>query len=363
MRRRGNSDSVSDIQPIHHVNSHSTREAYNQRSNSIAAGGSVTATQPAGTGIQGSSSTLIEASNLSKHYGRTVALDQVSVELPRSSIGLLGPNGAGKSTFLKLMLGLSNPTGGDLRVFNRDVTREPLEVRRRIGYMPESDCLAMDTTAFDFVRHMAEVSGLPATDARLRAADMLYLCGLDEERYRMIREFSTGMKQRVKLAQALVHDPDLVFLDEPTNGLDPSGHEDMLALIRRIYDELGIAVVLSSHVLEDIERVCDYVMMIDSGKLIGSGYLADLMDTQQEITIEIDGDFSAFEREMAAYQIALESRDGFISIKYEDESVFDAVRDAAVESGVAIRSLAARRTSLEEFYIGVVEANQAEAAD
>lgn len=305
---------------------------------------------------------LIHSSSLSKHYGQTVALDQVSVDLPHASIGLLGPNGAGKSTFLKLMLGLSYPTAGDLRVFGRDVASEPLEVRRRIGYMPESDCLAMDTTAFDFVRHMAEVSGLPSTDARLRAADMLYLCGLAEERYRMIREFSTGMKQRVKLAQALVHDPDLVFLDEPTNGLDPSGHDEMLTLIRRIHDELGIAVVLSSHVLEDIERVCDYVMMIDSGRLIGFGYLTELMDTKQEITLEVDGDLAAFSRAMQSREIEPVLKDGRFSITYADEVIFDIIRDSAVDSGVAIRSLAARRTSLEEFYIDVVETSQAERA-
>jgi ABC-2 type transport system ATP-binding protein len=307
--------------------------------------------------------TLISSESLSKHYGRTVALDKVTVDLPNASIGLLGPNGAGKTTFLKLMLGLSRPTEGRLRVFGRDVETDPLEVRRRIGYMPESDCLATDTTAFDFVRHMAEVSGLPTTDARLRAADMLYLCGLDEERYRMIREFSTGMKQRVKLAQSLVHDPDLIFLDEPTNGLDPAGHEEMLNLIRRIHDELGIAVVLSSHVLEDVERVCDYVMMIDSGRLIGSGYLADLMDTRQEITLEIDGDTAAFTAAMSARQFEPAVNDGLLSISHDDDAAFDAIRDAAVESGVAIRSLAARRTSLEEFYIDVVETSRTEQAE
>lgn len=302
---------------------------------------------------------LINATTLSKHYGQTVALDQISAELPHASIGLLGPNGAGKSTFLKLMLGLSQPTSGDLMVFGQDVRRNPMEIRRRIGYMPESECLAMDTTAFDFVRHMGEVSGLPATDARLRAADMLYLCGLDEERYRMIREFSTGMKQRVKLAQALVHDPDLVFLDEPTNGLDPSGHDEMLRLIRRIHDELGIAVVLSSHVLEDIERVCDFVMMIDGGSLISTGYLSDLMDTRQEITLEIDGDTESFIAGISKRGYEASSSNGVLSVGYLNEEVFDAIRDEAVDSSVAIRSLVTRRTSLEEFYIDVVEQHQA----
>jgi ABC-2 type transport system ATP-binding protein len=320
----------------------------------------LTATAETANAVQSDNEPLIFATTLSKHYGQTVALDQISVELPHASIGLLGPNGAGKSTFLKLMLGLSKPTSGELSVFGQDVERNPMEIRRRIGYMPESDCLAMDTTAFDFVRHMGEVSGLPATDARLRAADMLYLCGLDEERYRMIREFSTGMKQRVKLAQALVHDPDLVFLDEPTNGLDPSGHHEMLTLIRRIHDELGIAVVLSSHVLEDIERVCDFVMMIDGGRLISTGYLSDLMDTRQEITLEIDGDSEAFSDGIRKRGYEISGVNGVLNVVYLDDSVFDAIRDSAVDSGVAMRSLVTRRTSLEEFYIDVVEQHQAE---
>jgi ABC-2 type transport system ATP-binding protein len=320
----------------------------------------VTATRNRPTERRTPQNALIQTTSLSKQYGRTAALDRISIDIPHASIGLLGPNGAGKTTFLKLMLGLSNATSGELRVLGHDVQAEPLEVRRRIGYMPESDCLATDTTAFEFVRHMGEVSGLPSNDARLRAADMLYLCGLDEERYRMIREFSTGMKQRVKLAQALVHDPDLVFLDEPTNGLDPAGHDEMLTLIRRIYDELGIAVVLSSHVLEDIERVCDYVMMVDSGRLIGSGYLSDLMDTKREITMEIDGDVSMFTGALQSRSIEPRVSGLLLTIPYESDTVFDIVRDTAVETGASIRSLGARRTSLEEFYIDVVETSQAE---
>jgi ABC-2 type transport system ATP-binding protein len=322
-------------------------------------GGLVTATDTRTSQPASTKTTLIETTELTKHYGQTVAVDRINVELPRTSIGLLGPNGAGKSTFLKLMLGLTDPTSGELRVLGHDVRAEPLEVRRRIGYMPESDCLATDTTAFEFVRHMAEVSGLPSNDARLRAADMLYLCGLDEERYRMIREFSTGMKQRVKLAQALVHDPDVVFLDEPTNGLDPEGHDEMLTLIRRIYDDLGIAVILSSHVLEDIERVCDFVMMIDNGRLIGSEYLANLMDSKREITIEIDGDVDRFVTALSAQNLEITRNGQLLSVAFDDDAAFDIIRDTAVDTNTALRSLGTRRTSLEEFYIDVIETHQA----
>jgi ABC-2 type transport system ATP-binding protein len=306
---------------------------------------------------------LIRTVDLSKRYGRTVALDNVSVEIPRSAVGLLGPNGAGKTTLLRLLLGLAEPTSGHLEVFGSDVKRNTFEIRRRIGYMPESDCLATDVSAFDFVRHMAETSGLPSKEARLRTAEMLFLCGLNEERYRMIREFSTGMKQRVKLAQALVHDPDLIFLDEPTNGLDPAGHDEMLTLISRIHTELDIAVVLSSHVLEDVERVCDFVMMIDAGRLIGSGYLSHLMETRQEISLEVDGDSTAFIDALNARGVTADSQNGVLSIAYEDDDVFDVIRDAAVESETALRSLRTRRTSLEEFYIDLIESANADSGE
>ena len=207
----------------------------------------------------------IETAGLVKRYGSVVALDNVDLAVPRAAVGLLGPNGAGKSTLLKILLGLSRPNGGKARVLGRDAVVDGRELRMRVGYMPETDTLPDNATAADFVSHMAEMSGLPRRAARQRAADVLYQVGLDEERYRLVKGFSTGMKQRVKLAQAIVHDPELVFLDEPTNGLDPLGREEMLDLIGRINRQLGILVVLSSHILDDVERVCDYVVVLDGG--------------------------------------------------------------------------------------------------
>ena len=208
---------------------------------------------------------------LRKQYGSVVALEGLDIEIPTASVGLLGANGSGKSTLIKTLLGLLTPTSGMATVFGSDIVTNPVGVRERVGYMPESDCLPMDVSASDFVSHMAEMSGLPAKGARQRANDVLYQVGVDEERYRLIRGFSTGMKQRVKLAQAIVHDPELVFLDEPTNGMDPQGRDDMLELIRRIHRELGISVVLSSHLLEDVEHVCDHVVMLDRGRLVVAG--------------------------------------------------------------------------------------------
>src|SRR5664279_3737751 len=211
---------------------------------------------------------LISTRALTKRYPGVTALDGLTLELEPGVIGLVGANGAGKSTFLKIILGLLPPTSGSLTVLGIDATFRGPELRQHLGYIPEFDCLPPDRTATDLVTHLAQVSGLPASAARERAAEMLRHVGLYDERYRPIGGYSTGMKQRVKLAQALVHDPKLLLLDEPTNGLDPEGREEMLGLIERTGREFGIAVVLASHLLGEIERVCDYLLAIDAGRLL-----------------------------------------------------------------------------------------------
>jgi ABC-2 type transport system ATP-binding protein len=237
-----------------------------------------------------------------------------------------------------------------------------VEIRRRVGYMPESDCLPPGATAADFVAHMAEMSGLPARPARQRAADVLYQVGLDEERYRLIKGFSTGMKQRVKLAQAIVHDPELVFLDEPTNGMDPQGREEMLDLIVRIHRMLGIAVVVSSHILEDIERVCNFVVILDDGRLVASQSITDMGDSGGDLILRVDGDSVAFVQHLAGLGIearpagAEYGRDELL-IPTVDDRAFDAVRDAAADLGLPLRSLRTRARSLEDIYFGNVAAN------
>jgi ABC-2 type transport system ATP-binding protein len=198
---------------------------------------------------------------------------------------------------------------------------------------------------------MAEMSGLPARGARQRANDVLYQVGLDEERYRLIRGFSTGMKQRVKLAQAIVHDPELVFLDEPTNGMDPQGRDDMLNLINRIHNNLGITVILSSHILGDVERVCDYVVMLDSGRLVVSDSIETLRQGSTDILVRIDGNETTFVERLTARQIKAELSGHDILVAYESDEVYDAIRDTAVDMGVALRTLKARERSLEDVYI------------
>src|SRR5215207_7308997 len=222
---------------------------------------------------------LVTTNGLTKRYpGDVVALDDLTVELEPGIIGLVGANGAGKSTLLRILLGLLPPTSGEATVLGYDVRRQGSMLRRFVGYMPESDCLPPDATAADFVGQMARLSGLPRAAARERAAEVLRHVGLYEERYRPIGGYSTGMKQRVKLAQALVHDPRLLLLDEPTNGLDPAGREDMLGLIRRTGTEFGIAIVLASHLLGEIERVCDFLVAIEAGHLLRAAPLSSFTE-------------------------------------------------------------------------------------
>jgi ABC-2 type transport system ATP-binding protein len=302
----------------------------------------------------------IETIGLSKRYGNILALDRVDLTVPRASIGLLGPNGAGKSTLLRILLGLTRATAGQAAVLGWDVVRDGRSLRQRVGYMPETDTLPEGATAADFVSHMAEMSGLPRRAARQRAADVLYHVGLDEERYRLIKGFSTGMKQRVKLAQAIVHDPELVFLDEPTNGLDPTGREEMLALIDRIHRQLGILVVLSSHILDDVERVCDYVVVLAEGQVVASQPIHVPEDETADLHVRVDGDPRPFlatleEAGIAARPAGIEyTTDEFI-VHRDGDRTLDAIRDAAAATDSSLRLLRPATRSLEELYIDSVE--------
>ncbi|MBA2247057.1 MAG: ABC transporter ATP-binding protein [Chloroflexia bacterium] len=304
---------------------------------------------------------VIEVRGLDKKFKNFVALENINLVIPRASVGLLGANGAGKTTLIRTLLGLSRPNRGSASVVGFDTQTQGTKVREHVGYMPEADALPMATTAADFVGHMAEMSGLPPRAARQRAADVLYQVGLAEERYRLIKGFSTGMRQRAKLAQAIVHDPDLVFLDEPTAGMDPQGREEMLELVERIYKNLGIAVVFSSHILEDIERVCDYVVILDGGRLVTSQTLGDLGNVGGEVTIRIDGDYDAFAAALRGHGVHVRQgelnmgRDEII-VEGADDRIYDLIRDLAVAQQASLRSMRSRSRSLEDIYLGNVEA-------
>src|SRR5712664_4558250 len=209
-------------------------------------------------------------------YGKNRALREVTSSFAAGAVGLLGPNGAGKSTMIKALLGFIVPEQGRMRILGLDVAVSSLEIRARVGYMPESDAHSPGMNAVAFVAYCGELAGLPRVDAMQRAHEVLFYVGLGEARYRNVETYSTGMKQRIKLAQALVHDPDLLFLDEPTNGMDPKGRDEMLELIRDLAHNKGMNLVLSSHLLPDVEFACDHVVVMDKGKVAAAGPIAAL---------------------------------------------------------------------------------------
>src|SRR4026209_387710 len=226
---------------------------------------------------------VVKADQLSVRYGKNLALNDVTAVFPAGAVGQLGPNGAGKSTLLKSLLGFLVPEKGSMKVLGLDVAHAPLEIRERIGYMPESDSHIPGMNAVSFVAYCGQLSGLPAVDAMQRAHEVLYYVGLGEARYRNIETYSTGMKQRIKLAQALVHDPDLLFLDEPTNGMDPKGRDEMLELVRDLAHNKGVHLILSSHRLPDVEYPCDYVVVMDHGSIATAGPIDALKQPRGQV--------------------------------------------------------------------------------
>jgi ABC-2 type transport system ATP-binding protein len=293
---------------------------------------------------------LIVSRGLTKRYGNVTALDSLDLELAPGVIGLVGANGAGKSTFIKLLLGLIEPTSGSAQVLGLDVARDGPTLRQFVGYMPEHDCLPPDATATEFVAHMAQISGLPRAAARERTSEILRHVGLFEARYRQINGYSTGMKQRVKLAQALVHDPRLVLLDEPTNGLDPQGRDEMLTLIRRIGTEFGVAVILSSHLLSEIERVCDHLVEIEDGRLARSAPMAELTAKTSDLVVEVEGDGAALAEYLRMRGATAEPRGRYLLVHHTSDDVFDWIRDGVVEHGMGLIRLERSRRRLEELF-------------
>ena len=294
---------------------------------------------------------LLQAQRLSKHYGSTIALDSLDFEVHPGITGLLGPNGAGKSTAIKLFLGLASPTSGSAQVLG-EKPYESVEVRAKLGYMPEHDALPTAITASEFLSHMAQVGGLPPAEARTRAADILRHVGLDEERYRAVGEYSTGMKQRVKLAQALVHDPVVVLLDEPTAGLDPLGRDEMLNLIRRIGKEFDISVLMSSHLMGDVERTCDRIIVLEGGRVVEEGEVSGFTQETQTIYIEVDDNREELVAALANRGLAATIEGSSIVVEQSKEEEYDAIRDAIIEADARLRRLAPRRHQLTDIFRG-----------
>ena len=308
-----------------------------------------------GSSVPTTPAPVIEIDGVVKRWGSTLALDGATCTVGPGVTGLLGANGAGKTTLLGMILGLHRPDSGSLRVFGLDPSTAGPEIRARLGYSPEHHLLPPDVKAVDLVRHVAEVHGLPRREATTRASDSLWQVGLGEERGRPVGTMSTGQRQRIKLAQALAHDPKLVLLDEPTDGLDPVQRDAMLELIHRIGHEFGIAVFLSSHLLEEVERICDDAIILNAGVVAAAGPLDVLRGGAEGMTIEFDGSGDQIDAALTAVhatgaEIMVDGRGYVIT---GDDRLFDVVRDAVADTGVGIRRLGRRTISLEQVFMGV----------
>ena len=294
---------------------------------------------------------VIETTALMKRYpGPVTALDELTVTVAPGITGLVGANGAGKSTLIKILLGLLPPTSGQVRVLGRDCLQDGERIRALTGYMPEHDCLPPDVTATEFVTHLGRMSGLPPTAAKERAAESLRHVGLYEERYRQIGTYSTGMKQRVKLAQALVGDPRLLLLDEPTVGLDPAGRISMLELISRIGAEFGISIVVASHLLGEIERICDHLVAIDGGRLLRADTITSMTQVSQVLLVEVDEGSERLLAELGRRGLDPRPYERAVLVRLEGDATYDAVRDAVADLGLPLNRLEQRRRRIEELF-------------
>ena len=294
---------------------------------------------------------VIQTTALTKRYpGAVTALDALTVTVEPGITGLVGANGAGKSTLIKILLGLLPPTSGQARVLGGDCLRDAERIRTLTGYMPEHDCLPPDVTATEFVTHLGRMSGLPTTAAKERAAESLRHVGLYEERYRQIGTYSTGMKQRVKLAQTLAGDPRLLLLDEPTVGLDPAGRNSMLELISRIGTEFGISIVVASHLLGEIERICDHLVAIDGGRLLRADTMTSMTQVSQGLVIEVDEGSELLLAELGQRGLEPRPYQRALLVRLEDDATYDTVRDAIADLGLPLNRLEQRRRRVEELF-------------
>ena len=294
---------------------------------------------------------IVRAHGLTKSYPGVLALDGVDLDLPAGRVGLVGANGAGKTTLFRLLLGLSQPDAGEVEVCGVDVASDPIGARSQIGYMPEHDCLPLDQTAADVVATFGELGGLPVRAARQRASEVLDLVGLDEARFRPVGGFSTGMRQRTKLAQAIVADPRLVLLDEPTAGLDPSGREEMLALVDRL-GTFGIAVVLATHLLDDVARVCDHVVMLDAGRLVTDSPTETLLHQTGTFTVDVGPTaVPALTDALVARGMAVTADgSGTLEVTVAGDGDLDTIRDVVADLGLPLHRLTNRLTSLDDVF-------------
>ena len=298
----------------------------------------------------------IEIKNIHFSYGKVKALDGVDISLPKGAIGLLGPNGAGKSTLLQVLLGFLIPDSGEGSVLGFDIHSQQDMIRRYVGYMPENDCLLPGMDAVTFTSYLGELSGMPRQEAMKRAHEVLFYVGLEESRYRLLETYSAGMKQRLKLAQAIVHDPKLIFLDEPTSGLDPQGRTEILNLILDISSKKDIQVLISSHILSDIESACSYVVILNKGRLASQGKISDLKQTNYSLyEVKLKGDTAGFINRLNDLNYKIEQMpDGLLKVYLPQDADAQDMFQAAMDEKVQIRHFLKSETSLEDRFAQAV---------
>jgi len=298
----------------------------------------------------------VEVKNIHFSYGKIKALNGVDLRLPQGAIGLLGPNGAGKSTLLRILLGFLVPDSGEGSVLGYDIRNQQSVIRRYVGYMPEDDCFIPGMDAVSFTSYMGELSGMPRQEAMKRAHEVLYYVGLEESRYRMLETYSSGMRQRLKLAQAIVHDPKIIFLDEPTSGLDPQGRKEILELIMDVSSKKNIQVLISSHILPDIELTCSYVVILNKGEMAAQGQISELKQVQYSLyELKIKGEEKAFLDRLTGMETQVEqTEDKLLKVYLPPGTDPQEIFKIAVEEKVQVRHFVKSQTSLEDLFAKVV---------
>ncbi len=301
-------------------------------------------------------STLFALTGITKTYGGITALDNLSVQVPHGATGLLGPNGSGKTTMIRTLLGLVRPDAGAGNVFGLDILKQQLNIRRQIGFSPEDECLFPGVQGIEFVCYAGELSGMRRVDAMQRAHEVLDYAGLGEVRYRKVESYSSGMKQRLKLATAIVHDPKLLVLDEPTNGMDPAGREDMLQLAHDLANNKGMSVLFSSHLLPDVEAVCDQIIVLSGGRLLVHGKIRELKQVHaSSLEVRLKTDSAAFTRRMTELGCTVQPTGELLHIRIPPGQTASMIWREAAAADVQIRHLRPQRSTLEEVFLNAVE--------